>query len=273
MREFINTALSNKVIFLNAGCLLLTGSAVASVAPYQSIIALETLQMSPARYSAFLLSVSIISLIFSMTLGAISDRLQSRKSIMLVAATCGLLGQSAMVVDFTVTTFILVHAVLLPIAATLFQQLFAAIREFTASLPKKDAEAVTSASRTLIAGAYVLVPPLIGLVVVWGLTFRWLYAFGALFYAISIILVLQLPDISTVRPRAETSGPAGTKPSSMVKAIALPIAVMSLLSIYTQTIPVWGWSLGVKILLKSGKWHSLLKRPLLTNGESSTKRR
>ncbi|MBB4291990.1 MFS family permease [Rhizobium leguminosarum] len=229
MSNYIGIVTSNRGALRNAICLLLTGSAVASVAPYQSIIALETLKLSPQMYSAFLIVVSVVSLVFSMALGALSDRLNSRYGIMLVAAICGLLGHVAMLVDFGTITFVVVHAILLPFAATLFQQFFASIRQFASAMSKGDAELITSASRTLIAGSYVLIPPVVGLAVLVGLSFQWLYTFGAAFYAITIVLLATAKPLPVIQPAEKPKSPRKTNGRVLVNGILIPIAAMSLL--------------------------------------------
>ena len=114
-----------RLIFL---ALLLLGAHNASVYPYQSLIAIERIGLSEAGFALVLVLASITAVTASVLLGILGDQRGHRRRIALLATLSSLIGLLLMLILPGKLSLILCHGILLPIASSLYGQLFALAR-------------------------------------------------------------------------------------------------------------------------------------------------
>lgn len=121
-------ALSNPTLRLIAVALLLLGALNASVYPYQSLIGIEKIGLSKPVFSLVLVLASAVAVTSSVLFGILGDMHGNRRLIALSAAICSAAGLAMMLAYPAPLTFILCHGILLPVASSLYGQLFALAR-------------------------------------------------------------------------------------------------------------------------------------------------
>ncbi len=108
--------------------LLLLGALNASVYPYQSVIAIERLGMSKPAFSLMLALASLIAVTSSVLLGVLGDQFGHRRVIAIGTTLCSALGIALILVFPGIWALVLCQGVLLPLASSLYGQLFALAR-------------------------------------------------------------------------------------------------------------------------------------------------
>ena len=136
-----------RLIFL---ALLLLGAHNASVYPYQSLIAIEQIGLSAPAFALVLVLASITAVTASVMLGILGDQRGHRRRIALLATLASLIGLLLMLIFPGKLSLILCHGILLPIASSLYGQLFALARLVTPdSLTRDPVQAALRAAMSL----------------------------------------------------------------------------------------------------------------------------
>jgi SET family sugar efflux transporter-like MFS transporter len=120
--------LHNPTLRLIAIALLLLGAHNASLYPYQSLIAIERIGISKPSFALVLVLASITAVTSSVLFGIMGDQRGNRRRIALAAVLCGAAGVALMVVAPSKLSLILSAGILLPVASSLYGQLFALAR-------------------------------------------------------------------------------------------------------------------------------------------------
>jgi len=124
-----------RLIFL---ALLLLGAHNASVYPYQSLIAIERIGLSKPAFALVLVLASITAVTASVLLGILGDQRGHRRRIALFATLSSLTGLLLMLIVPGKLSLILCHGILLPVASSLYGQLFALARLVTPDSLTRD---------------------------------------------------------------------------------------------------------------------------------------
>lgn len=121
-------ALANPTLRLIAVALLLLGAMNASVYPYQSLIGIEKIGLSKPAFALVLVLASAVAVTSSVLFGIMGDMRGNRRRIALIASASSAVGLAMMLALPGPFAFILCHGVLLPVASSLYGQLFALAR-------------------------------------------------------------------------------------------------------------------------------------------------
>jgi Na+/melibiose symporter-like transporter len=113
---------------LVAMAIVLTGALAASIAPYFSLLAIETFGFSNAGYSALLALSAGVNVTASISIGILTDQRGRRRRTAMAAATAILTGGLLVWAAPGQVTFALTHAIIWPVGFTLMGQLFALAR-------------------------------------------------------------------------------------------------------------------------------------------------
>lgn len=151
---------------LAALLLVLNGVIGASLAPYQSLLAVRVFGLTDRGYALVLAAGAAVFVVASLVLGVLSDRLLPRRQVAQATALASLAGFLAMTLWPGPGGFVLVHAVLLPVGATLFAQSFALARLVASRHGQERQAAMMAAVRAAFALPWVVVLPL------WSLAYR-----------------------------------------------------------------------------------------------------
>ena len=120
--------LRHPTLRLIAAALLLLGAQNASIYPYQSLIAIEKMGLSKPAFALMLVMASAIAVTSSVLFGILGDQYGHRRRIALFTAFCSTTGIALMLLFPGPWALILCQGVLLPLASSLYGQLFALAR-------------------------------------------------------------------------------------------------------------------------------------------------
>lgn len=156
--------LRDPTLRLIAVALLLMGALNASVYPYQSLVGIEKIGLSEPHFALVLVLASVVAVTASVLLGILGDQRAGRRRIALATASCGATGVALMLVAPGVVAMILCHGLLLPVASSLYGQLFALAR-LARSEDGVVRDAITGAVRAAMSLSFL------GMLVFWKLAF------------------------------------------------------------------------------------------------------
>jgi predicted MFS family arabinose efflux permease len=139
-----------RLIFL---ALLFLGAHNASVYPYQSLIAIERIGLSKPAFALVLVLASITAVTSSVLFGIVADQHGQRRRIALIATLASVTGLALMILWPGPVSLILCHGILLPIASSLYGQVFALAR--LATPPDHNRDGVQAALRAAMSLSFL----------------------------------------------------------------------------------------------------------------------
>lgn len=146
--------LRDSTLRLIAAAMLLLGLFNASVYPYQSLVGIERIGLSEPHFALVLVMASALAVSSSVLLGILGDQRAGRRRIALFTAACGTVGITLMLVAPGPLALVLCHGLLLPVASSLYGQLFALAR-----LARSDdgtaREAITGTIRSAMSFSFL----------------------------------------------------------------------------------------------------------------------
>ncbi|MGY2893540.1 sugar efflux transporter [Deinococcus sp. UYEF24] len=204
-----------------SGAVLLLGLSTSLAGPYIPLFGSELAHMSPLTLGIFMSLLAVSSIGVSLQMGRISDRLASRKPVVLIAVAAAVLGYVLLTTTTNYLALCLICVLFLGTGAASFPQLFAFARSQLGGVAPKTAEHGLTTLRSVFSLAWV-VGPGVGALVVSGLGFRGLFLVTALLYALAGVVVLSSGRGSTKRAAAPVS--AAVKVSGPPPPLALIVA-------------------------------------------------
>ena len=145
---------------LAAVLLVLFGAHAATMAPYVSALAIKVFGLSNGAYSGVLLVASVLSVSASVGLGILADQRANRRAIALGTSAMLIAGSALVLAGHNAAAFVIANALILPLSASIFGQLFALSRLAASTHPERDRPAILSTLRALFALPWLLVLPI-----------------------------------------------------------------------------------------------------------------
>ena len=140
--------LAQPTLRMIAVALLLIGAHNASLYPYQSLIAIERIGLSKPAFALVLVLASAVAVSSSVLFGILGDQRANRRRIAFFTALSGTSGLALMVLAPGPVSFIITFGLLLPLASSLYGQLFA----LAGLAAPREASARDAAFSTIRAG-------------------------------------------------------------------------------------------------------------------------
>jgi MFS transporter, SET family, sugar efflux transporter len=197
---------------LLVGCVLL-GLSSSFVMPYMSMFGTLEVGMSLPAFSAYMTATMLANVLISSVLARWSDRLPTRRLVLLLGGCAGVLGYVGYAMLREVWQLLLVGTVLLGVASLTFSQLFAHARECLdrSEVPSADAPLYMNGFRMAFAASWTLGPALAAVALA-ALDFRGLFLCAAAFYLGFVCIVFRyVPEQPIARaPRAHAAGGGAT---------------------------------------------------------------
>ena len=149
MRAF-RFILQHPTLRLISFAMLLLGLHNASVYPYQSLIAIERIGLSAPQYALMLTLASCAAVTASVLFGVFSDQRGHRRRIALVTCLMSTIGIAMILLRPGPVTFWIGQGILLPMAWSLYGQLFTLAR-LVRPVPGRNRDTVLGAIRSLLS--------------------------------------------------------------------------------------------------------------------------
>ncbi len=188
---------------------LLLGSATSFAAPYMSLFGANKVGMSPLALGVFLTLTSLSSIVISTLVARWSDRLPSRRPIVLAAFGAAAIGYTLLAFTRNYWLLLLIGVVFLGGGASAFPQLFA----LTKARAGAAGEQGVATLRSVFSLAWVLGPGIGAAVLAWA-SFRGLFLVTATCFALATLPLLRL---------GKTAKGASAPPAEGFGALAAPV--------------------------------------------------
>lgn len=170
---------TRRVTGLLATNIFLSGAAFAAMTPYRAIVGVDSLSLSNAAFGIVMALTAVGSACASVALGWLSDKIADRRILIFLCAVMGVVAFGLIWAIQTPFVFVLAFCLLVPFGNALFSQSFSYSRAFYNRTHPERAEFILSLLRSMFTLAWIVVPPLAGLIAV-----RWsaysVFAFSAL---------------------------------------------------------------------------------------------
>ncbi len=243
-------ALNDPLLRVAFVCILLMGPAVASVAPFQSVIAIERLGFGNAVYAFVVTAGALFSVIASVVIGIIVDQTQRYRAILLACIGVGIVAGILMAVWPTAAAFVVVHMVLFPIAATTFTQYFALAAVAADRNPQIDKDVGLSLVRAGFAGTFAITPPLWALALARGVDLL------AVYWTLAVANVLVLAVVFRMWPKdtGDDGGGSGLTFGEAVREVVAPAVLvrLGLITAVTSANGLYNILLGLLVVTRLG---------------------
>ena len=218
--------LSHPTLRLIGAAMLLFGAVNASIYPYQSLIAIDRIGVSEPAFALILVLASITAVTASVLFGILGDQRGHRRRIALITCASSTAGIALMLVAPSPTSLILCHGLLIPVASSIFGQLFALARLASPTDPSAR-DKIMLTIRAMMSASFL------------GMLIFWTYAFGAGADVMSIYVSAGLASggmlllIATSWPRDGATqwqdNPSGLNFKQAMAEIARPFVLSRLL--------------------------------------------
>ncbi|TMV90455.1 hypothetical protein FGG78_12570 [Thioclava sp. BHET1] len=152
--------LRDPALRLAAVLLVLFGAHAATMGPYVSALAIKVFGLSDSTFSLVLMAASVISVSASVGFGILADQRANRRGIALCTSAMVILASALVLAGDNATVFIIANALILPLSASIFGQLFALARLAASIHPERDRPAILSTLRALFALPWLAVLPI-----------------------------------------------------------------------------------------------------------------
>ncbi len=169
---------------------LLLGFAASFSMPFISLFGTNIIHMTPLALGTYLSSVAVSSIVLSMFTARVSDRLRSRKPVVLVGLVSAASGYLALALVRDYTALLVLASFCLGLGASAFPQIFALAR--TQFLGNSLSQQAVTALRSIFSLAWV-VGPLGGSVLLEKFGFTGLFLASGACYVVALAFILLLP--------------------------------------------------------------------------------
>ena len=218
----------NRDLRLTAGLMVLQGALVCSLGPYVSALAVRQFGLGDRGYAAVMVVSTLISVAAALWAGIRADQTANRRSLATVSCWLLVVGCGVMAVAPGPISFVLAHAVILPLN-TLFGQLFAQSRLAAQSYDATTRDAILATIRALFALPFVVVLPLWALAFDHGVQVLSIYPVAL---AIGVVmLALTVSAWPTAAAASWTDLPSGLSLRAALGELASPALTLRIMAL------------------------------------------
>ncbi len=207
---------------------LFFGLFIASVGPYQSLVAVEVFGLSDSAYALVLMAALVVFVGAAIGIGIVTDQRPSRRLMALLAAGSMAFGGALVWVSGSGLAFILSTVVFLPISGTILSQYFAVNRLVSAPLPQAERNALLGSQRVAMALPWLVALPLWGQVLDGDVPLLSIYLVTGLAGLGSLVLILRHWPRDETAPWTEVKSGLGFR-ESLAELLAGPVVARVML--------------------------------------------
>jgi MFS family permease len=210
-----------------------SGVTYAATMPYASLVGVETLGMSPGFFASVMSTGAILGTFVSLGLGYMSDKLRDRRLLVLMTAIAGILAHGLIYIWPTQASFAVAMALIMPLAGASYGQSFGYVRVLYLKRVPERADFMVTALRTVFTLAWIVVPPLAGLVAAHSSIFDVYLASTLGYAAMAGIFTLLIGDQTTA---VQMAVPKVAKEASWLSVFSLrPGTLAGLIGLVVMT--------------------------------------
>lgn len=185
--------------------IVLLGFAVASLAPYRSIIGIERLGLSEVTFAVLIAVSAICTVVVSMWIGIFTDQTGRYKDVLLGSLFIGCIGNALLFLLPTKLMFAVVMIAFFPVAGTGISQFFALARLAVNRSGQLDGEFSAAAVRAAFAGAYAITPPIWAVLILQGIDLLTIFGITAIINLLVMVVIQLMWPPQDARPPTKRS--------------------------------------------------------------------
>lgn len=169
--------------------MIMTGTLWASFGPYVALLGVETFGLGPVGYAAVLVVAALLGVGASVAIGIRTDQRGSRRRMAIATCALAVAGLVLMVLLPGKGSFVLFHAVILPVSSTIFGQIFALTRLAAARYGDAQRQTITALIRAATSVPFVVILPLMAAALDAGVPLTSIYPLALVFSVIMLWMV------------------------------------------------------------------------------------
>ncbi|MFM2389327.1 MAG: hypothetical protein RLZZ437_882 [Pseudomonadota bacterium] len=158
--------------------MLLFGALLSPVGAYLSTLGIKVFGLTDLAYAGVLVCSTILTVTVSVLMGIRADQTARRRRIMLGSVMLSLLGFAIMALTPGTVTFVLVHALILPLSGAIWGQVFATARQASGQYDLVTRDSIMAFIRAIFALPFIIVLPLWSAAILAGVDVTWIYPVG-----------------------------------------------------------------------------------------------
>ncbi|WP_082560987.1 MFS transporter [Devosia sp. Root685] len=201
-----------------------SGVTYAATMPYASLVGVDTLGMSPGWFASVMSVGAVLGTFVSLGLGYLSDKLPDRRLLVLITALAGVIGHGMIYLWPTQVSFMLVMALIMPVAGACYGQCFAFVRVYYLRHQPARADFMVTAMRTVFTLAWIIVPPVAGWVAAKFSIFNVFLMSSLSYAAMGCIFALLVSNKATA---VQMPAPVRAEGASLLSTFALPFGTLA----------------------------------------------
>jgi MFS transporter, SET family, sugar efflux transporter len=187
--------------------MLLFGAELSAIGAYLSTLGIKVFGLGEVGYAAVLVCSTVLSVTVSVLMGIRADQTARRRGIMLGSVALTFAAFTLMVVAPGTVTFVLAHALILPLGGAIWGQVFATARQASAAYDMVTRDSIMAVIRALFALPFVIVLPLWSAAILAGIAVTWVYPVAmVLTGAMALLAWRAWPQDGTVGRGDKASG-------------------------------------------------------------------
>ena len=169
--------------------MIMNGTLWASFGPFVALLGVETFALGDRGYAVVLAVATVLGVIASVTIGIRADQKASRRRMATGTCALAVAGLTLMVVAPWQSSFVLFHALIMPVSSTIFGQIFTLARLAAARHNEADRQTITAAIRAAVSLPFVIVLPLWSVALNRGVALTAIYPMALVFSGIMVWMV------------------------------------------------------------------------------------
>jgi len=209
------TLLRHRSLVVLLACCLLLGLGFSFVGPFFSLFGTQEARMSPMVFGLFMTTTTLSGIGISTFLARVSDTRTTRRSMLLLGSTAGLLGYTSFAFVRDPVWLTVLGSILLGTASITFSQLFAHAREvlMTSGIPAKDTPLYMNVFRLFMALAWTIGPAVASQVMIH-------FGFVGTFLGAALCFALLAVAVAVAVPAVPVPGAASVAQTSLRASLA-----------------------------------------------------
>ncbi len=177
------------VLRMATGLMILNGTLWASFGPFVALLAVQTFGLGDQGYAVVTAVATLAGVVASVWIGIRADQRASRRRMAIGTCTLALAGLALMTLAPASWSFALFHALLFPVATTIFGQVFTLIRLAAARYDEHDRRVIVATVRAAVSMPFVVILPLWSMALERGVTLVAIYPVAMVFAALMLFMV------------------------------------------------------------------------------------
>lgn len=179
------------ILRMATGLMILNGTLWASFGPFVALLAVQTFALGDQGFAAVTAAATLAGVVASLWMGIRADQRASRRRMAIGTCMLALAGLAMMTAFPAGWSFVIFHALLFPVATTIFGQVFTLIRLAAARYGEHERQFIVAGVRAAVSLPFVVILPLWSMALARGVPLVSIYPVAMVFAALMLWMVCR----------------------------------------------------------------------------------